>query len=238
MIIIRKTTLVVICILIAAASAAAQDFWNQPFETWTRRQVASVISDSPWAQTQTFSVALGGADAGLRGEKELFTKFTVRFFSARPVREAYVRLMQLVNNYDGMAPAQRQEFDTRFNRALNLDVSDRIILALEFASNNPTAMREMTQFFQNVRTDSIRQDVYLINQHGGRVQLKEYFPPSPDGTGAKFVFPRSLDGKPVIAAGDKEVRFEFYVPTEGGQKQKLLITFKVAKMNYHGELNY
>jgi hypothetical protein len=153
-------------------------------------------------------------------------------------------MMQLLNKYDEMAPEQRAEFDSRFKRALALDVSDRVIVAIEFSSNDPDATRDMKQFLATARTETIKQSVYLIGEHTGRVSLKEYFPPSSDGTGAKFVFPRVLNGKPVIAAGDKEARFEFLVPlvdrNAGGQtnREKLSVPFKVDKMVYKGELSY
>ena len=242
MIVRQRAILCISFFLFGATHLLAQDFWNEPFEKWNRNQVSRMLSDSPWSQIQTLSTSLSGKNSGLQGEKEIFNKFTVRFFSALPVREAYVRMMQILNKYDEMAPEQRREFESRFKRALSLDVSDRVIVALEFASNDPDANREMKRFFETARTETIKQSVYLISQHLNRVELREYFPPSSDGTGAKFVFPRMLNGQPVIAAGDKEVRFEFEIPLidRGGQsnRPKLLVHFKVPKMVYKGELSY
>lgn len=241
---VQKAVLSIVFFLAAAMPLLAQEFWDGPSEKWNAKQVSRMIGDSPWSQSQTLSTALTGKDSGLQGEKEIFNKFTVRFFSALPVREAYVRLMQIVNRYEDMAPAQRSEFDARFKRALNLDVSDRVIVALEFASNDPDANREMKRFLETARTDTIKQSVYLITEHLGRVELREYFPPSSDGTGAKFIFPRTVNGKSLVSAADKEVRFEFQAPlidrNAGGQnnRQRLLATFKVAKMFYKGELSY
>lgn len=144
-------------------------------------------------------------------------------------------MMQLLNNYDQMPHEQRQEFATRFSRPLNLDVSGRVIVALDFASNLPQTNRDMKNFLDLARTETLKQSVYLISQRLGRVELREYFPPSPDGTGAKFIFPRLVKGQAVIAPGDKEVRFEWYVPPIDS---KLFVTFKVAKMFYKGELSY
>jgi hypothetical protein len=241
----QKAVLVALLILFEATPLLAQEFWSEPFEKWNSRIVSRIISESPWAQNEMLSsTPLSGKDAGLQGEREIFNRFTVRFFSARPVREAYVRLMQILNKYDDMASAQRAEFDSRFKRALNLELTDRVIVALEFASNDPDANLEMKQFLATARTDTIKQSAYLITQRFGRVGLREYFPPSSDGTGAKFIFPRVVDGQPLIGPGDKEVRFEFEVPlidrSSGGRnsRQKLLIHFKVDKMIYKGELSY
>jgi len=240
----RGAVLGILFSLVGATSLFAQEFWDEPFEKWNAKYVNRMISDSPWSQNQTLSTPLVGKDSGLQGEKEIYNKFTVRFFSALPVRQAYVRMMQLLNKYDEMAAEQRAEFDSKFKRALSLDVSDRVIVAVDFSSNDPDSIREMKQFFATARTETIKQSVYLIGEHLGRVSLKEYFPPSTDGTGAKFVFPRTMNGKPVIASGDKEARFEFLVPVidrnAGGQtnREKLSVPFKVDKMVYKGELSY
>jgi len=234
----------ILLLLFGVTNLYAQEFWDEPYEKWNAKYVSRMINDSPWSQNQTLSTPLAGKDSGLQGEKEIYNKFTVRFFSSLPVRQAYVRMMQLMNKYDEMAPAQRTEFDTRFKRALTLDVSDRVIVSVDFSSNDPDANRDMKQYLATARTETIKQNVYLIGEHAGRVTLKEYFPPSSDGTGAKFVFPRTQNGKPVIAAGDKEARFEFEIPlvdrNAGGltNRHKLSINFKVDKMIYKGELNY
>lgn len=241
----QKAVLGALLFLFEATPLLAQEFWSEPFDKWNSRNVSRMISESPWAQSQMLSsTPLSGKDAGLQGEREIFNKLTVRFFSARPVREAYVRLMQILNKYDEMTSAQRAEFDSRFKRALNLDVNDRVIVALEFASNDPDANLEMKQFLATARTDTIKQSVYLITQRFGRVGLREYFPPSSDGTGAKFIFPRMVNGQPLIASGEKEISFEFEVPlidrSTGGRnsRQKLLLNFRIDKMVYKGELTY
>jgi len=65
------------------------------------------------------------------------------------------------------------------------------------------------------------------------VSLTDYKPPRPDGMGAKFIFPRTLDGKPFLDASSGEVRV--YVEIN---KTKLSRKFKVADMMYDGKLEY
>ncbi len=232
---VRKFCFAAGLILLAVGLCAAKDFWDESFTKWKRNQVLRLLSDSPWAQSQTISNPVLSKDAGVGGEKELNYQFTVRFFSALPVREAYVRMYQLMNKYDDMNPQQRQEFDAKFNRGLELDVHDRIILAMEFASNDPDVSRNMKEALRLARTEAIKQQVYLITQRLGRVELLAYYPPSPDGTGAKFVFPRLVDGKPIVEPDDKEVRFDFFAPVVN---QRIFVTFTVAKMSYEGKLSY
>ncbi|PYT35921.1 MAG: hypothetical protein DMG58_00835 [Acidobacteria bacterium] len=225
-----------LCVLLSSASwLLADDFWQQPFDTWKREQVVRMLNDSPWAQIETFTAPIVSKDAGLAGEKELYYRFTARFFSARPVREAYVRMARLMNNYDQMAPDQRQEFDKRFQRALNLDVADRVIVAVEYATNDPNTSRDLRPAFELATAETLKQRVYLISQRLGRVELLEYFPPSADGTGAKFVFPRTVHGQPIFGPQDKEIRFDFTTPVTN---HRIFLTFKSAKMVYRGELSY
>lgn len=222
-------------ILCAASALLAEDFWLQPFEKWNREQVLRMLNDSPWAQSETFTGTIVSKDAGLGGEKELYYRFVVRFFSALPVRQAYVRMMRLMNNYDQMTTEQREEFDKRFRRALELEVSDRVIVALDFDTNNPDAARELRQSFELESADKLKQNVYLISQRLKRVELQAYFPPGADGTGAKLIFPRTVNGQPVFGPQDKEIRFDFVVPAT---RQHISLTFKSAKMTYQGQLSY
>jgi hypothetical protein len=52
--------------------------------------------------------------------------------------------------------------------------------------------------------------------------------------GAKFVFPRRLDGRPFLSPDDKEVRFI----TELSSRYSLNIHFKVADMIFDRQLEY
>lgn len=233
---LRKTVL--ICIFLSVPSSLlAKDFWEEPFGKWSREQVLRMLSDSPWAQSETFTGAIDSKDAGLRGEKELYWKFTIRFFSSRPVREAYVRMARLMNRYDEMSTEQQQEFDRRFERALSLDVTDRVIVSIDYDTNNPDAVREYRQMFEQLTAPRLKQSVYLITRRLGRIELREYFPPSSDGTGAKLIFPRIVNGQPILTPEDKEIRFDFELPRPTSNLH-ISLPFKSGKMTYQGQLSY
>jgi hypothetical protein len=235
---VNRRAVVVSLFLFAASVLLAKDFWEEPFDKWNREQVLRMLSDSPWAQSETFTGVTLGINSGLQGEKELYYRFTSRFFSALPVRQAYVRMARLMNNYDNMAPEQRQEFDTRFKRALDLDVADRVIVAIDYSTNDPDVERDLRSFFELAKKDTLKQQAYLISKKLGRVELLDYFPPSADGTGAKFIFPRSVNGQPVFGAQDKEIRFDFTPPQIHNASVRVFLTFKPAKMIYQGVLSF
>ena len=144
-------------------------------------------------------------------------------------------MYQIMNSYDQLPSDKKKEFDERFSRALSLDVSNRVIVAVEYVSNDPDATRNMKEFWTTSTAETLKQSVYLIGQSTGRVQLAEYYSPSPDGTGAKFIFPRVVNGKPLVSPEDSEVRFEFYA---GPLEQKVNVNFKVSKMRYKDGLAY
>src|SRR5512144_3035708 len=75
-------------------------FLQKPFNQWKKGDVLKVLNDSPWARQQTYASQVGGKGSGVGGEKELYSQYTIRFFSAQPTKEAYVRMMQLMNDYD------------------------------------------------------------------------------------------------------------------------------------------
>jgi hypothetical protein len=201
-------------VLQARSKAKNNGDWNEPFEHWSRDQAMTLLNDSPWAKSQKIGSILNIRTAGDAGTKDYFYTFTLRFFSALPVRESYVRLYQLLNDYGSMDAVQKQKFDNRYKRGLDLDVSKRVIVALDFSSNDPQATRDVMDYLHNATRDTLWQTTYLISQRLGRVDLAEYYPPSTDGTGAKFIFPREVNGQPVVSPDDKDVRLDLYIPLD------------------------
>jgi len=69
----------------------------------------------------------------------------------------------------------------------------------------------------------------LTTDTGKRVRLSDFHPASRDRLGVKFYFPSNLpDGSPLIAPGDKGLRFE----------SRRRVTFNLQKMVYRGALEH
>lgn len=209
-----------------------KEAWSQkPFESWTQADTAQVLNDSPWVQIQTYSSESPGGNQGVNEANYLFT---VRLFSAIPVRQAYVRMLEIMNNYDTLAPDRRQEFDSRVKGLLSVDVSDQVVVALAFKTNDAQAQRDIKRFFDTSTTATLNQNAFLYGPRG-RLDLREYVPPGQDGLGARLIFPRLQNGKPIFQPGDKELRFEMDISPIG---QHLLVGFKASKMMYQNNLAY
>jgi len=104
--------------------------------------------------------------------------------------------------------------------------------AVELAKDNRyTAV--ISERFASATTDSMMSKAWLERKDGKHLNISEYAAPSSDGTGAKFVFPRMVDGKPFVEAGD-EIRFV----ADMGRGVKVNWRFKVSDMNYNGKLEY
>ncbi len=248
--------------MLLAGPLPADDSCGKSFPQWNAKQARKMLADSAWARPMTLaniaaSSALDenaeagqssmgspraavdpprgyGADkgSGMHGEKELYYSYTVRFYSARPVRQAYVRLCQLDKDYDRMTPEAKQAFDTSMSQAFAVGPKD-IVVALDFNSNDRKLVMEVYRQLRQATRDTLNQQAYLISDHRGRISLKNYFPPSSDGTGAKLVFPREIDGEPVVLAKDKQVKLEFIVPGAG---HKVYIEWKIKDLICDGQV--
>jgi hypothetical protein len=231
----RKKTLIVGTFLIVCGAGflLARDKWEDgDYRKWNRETVAKLFNDSPWAQEWTHSsVGVGG------GVNEQNFTFKVRIFSALPVRQSYVRMLQLLNNYDAMPDEQKKNFDGRITTPLlNADVKDEVVLAVSYNTNDQSAQRDLKRFFDNATTETLNQQAYLYSPGAGRVDLKKYLPPGTEGIGARFIYPRVVNGKPLLQSGDKEMRFEFWVG--GPVNDELRVGFDSRKMVFNGELSY
>ncbi len=244
------------------APLLADDACQKPFSRWNAKQAREVLTDSAWAKQMTLaniaqSSALDenaaggqsnmgspraavdpprgyGADkgSGMHGEKEIFYAYTVRFFSALPIRQAYLRLSQLDKGYDRMSAEARRRFDAGISEALAADAQN-IVVAVDFESNDRKLLMEVNRRLRQATRDTLNQQAYLISDHLGRIYLKDYIPPPSDGTGAKLVFPRLVDGEPVVLPKDELVKLEFMVP---GTDHKVYIEWKVKDLMCDGQV--
>lgn len=204
---------------------------EEDYAKWSKEQTLKMFDNSPWAQMQTYSFESPG---GSLGTNEYKYQFTVRLFSAVPIRQAYVRLLQLMNNYDSLPPDRQKEFDGKVGGLATASTDDEVIVAVAYSTNDPQGSRDLDRFFKTSTTQTLNQSAYLYTTTAGQLELKKYLPPG-SGIGCRFIFPRSYNGKPVLTPEDKDLRFQVYIPRID---QNLLVGFKPSKMTYDGKLTY
>ncbi len=223
---------------------------EKPWTEWSEKEVNKVLNDSAWGQTQTetntsemfysptsqgrtssrpLDTSPGGSGSNDRATQGALNQATnlnyrVRFLTAKPIRQALARRAQLLNPQlaEQLAAFAEQKTDQYIVVTVDVDSSDR-----RFSG---PAM----QVFKSLNTGNLQNVTYLEVKSGKRVFLKEYIPPTNDGMGAKYVFPRQVEGKPFV---DRESGYlRFY--TEMSKDFKIQMRFNVSKMVYGEELEY
>ncbi len=246
-----------------AGGAPAQDADKKDFSKWSEKEAQKVLSNSAWSKRMTLTeqvtdtyrgdpnarAAMGSPketvdgprgygmarDSGVAGDKELYHAYVARLYSALPVRQAYVRLLQIKNGYDRMSAEQKRSFDEKNAAILNADMSDKIVVTVEFTSNDRNLNIEVAQRLRQLTKDLLQQSAFLITDRVGRVALVDYIPSTGDDLGVKLVFPRARNGEPVVRPGDREIKLEFFVP---GTEHKLYIVWKTKDLTRNGAQLY
>ena|SRR3982751_1258383 len=245
----RRFAMIVFLAALLAAVAFAQ---KQPkaWDQWSEKDAMKVLNGSGWGQTQTetdtsqmfFSPTSdpgnsrrtsndSSRNAQGATNQAVYVNFHVRFFTAKPIRQALVRMIELQQK-----DLPKETLD-RLNVFASLRSDDWIIVSVAFDASDQRYAQPVTQAFGLVTTDLAKNYTYLERKDGKKVYLNEYVPPGKDGFGARFIFPRLVDGQPFLTADAGEVRF--YSQFEVGSKSlKLDRRYKTADMMYDGQLEY
>jgi hypothetical protein len=225
-------------------SLSAQDKKEKPWTEWSKKDAEKILNESPWGQTQEFTdtsemfysptgrpTDRQSATAGQRSidgatNQATGVKFRIRFFSARPIRQALVRSMML-----SMKSAPDAATTARLKNFAEMQSNEKIILAVTHESPDQRYSHEVMQIFNSSTMGTLKIGTYLERNDGKRVFLEEYAAPGRDGFGARFIFPRMVDGKPFLSPDTNEVRFVSNIVG-------LNMRFKISKMMYDGGLEY
>lgn len=240
----------VACALLLCSSFAlpsvAQNQKEKPWTEWTQKEAEKVLSSSPWAQAQvdtdtsemffspTNDPRVRGREQSSDGQRvesgarnqAVNLKFIVRFFSARPVRQALVRLLELKNKPE-------PDMIERMHAFANVKSGESIILTLLVESTDQRYTTPAMQAMNSAITATLKNETYL-ERNGKRNFLHEYVPPGKDGFGARFIFLRTVDEQLFIKENSGEVRFFTKYPNG----MKVDRRFKVSEMMYEGQLEY
>ena len=243
----KLSRLLVLASLVFIVTASAQKP-DQKWTEWSKKDAQKILDDSPWGQIQTdtdtsqmfYSPTSDPRTTGVRdtsttgariGEgatnQAVSVKFHVRLFSARPIRQALARIIELDQN----PPA---DFVSKLHSFAEFKSENSIIVTVTYESNDQRAGNSVMQAFNSAVTATLKNNTYLQRSDGKQLFLEEYVPPGKDGFGARFIFLREMDGKPFISGSTGEVRFFAQLPGA----PKIDRRFKVADLIYQGELEY
>jgi hypothetical protein len=259
----KGITVVAFAALLTASAFAQKQ--NKPWKEWNKKEAEKILVDSAWSRTQTetanaqsaevttnFGDTRGREDSARTTATGAKVTFHVRFFTARPVRQAYVRMLELAESAPDAARLEKME------AWANLAADERIIVAVSYEGDQALLGR-VAPTFRAATTADMKDSVYLERNDGKRVFLTDYAPPGKDVFGARFTFPRTVDGRPFLTPDSGTIRFhaeyEPKIPDAGNVTQSssrqstanrsaspyklnLDMRFKVGEMIYNGELEY
>jgi len=219
---------------------------DKPWTEWTAKDAQKILNDSGWGQTQTFmgaaemSAAPISNSAAVKGgltDATAGVNYRVRFLSAKPIRQAFLRLVMLNPKATPEQNDQAHQFvDTKYDQV--------VVIAVSYDQDGLPAdnrlMMPVFQAFSGGLTSTLKNNTYLDIKGGQRVFLQEYKPPSSDGLGARFIFPRIVNDKPILDPKSGEVRFYAEFPKPGGRDQQVVLNlrFKVSDMMYDSVMEY
>jgi hypothetical protein len=253
-----KKIIPLLVLTILTGIAVAQD--KQPWPDWDKRKAEKMLNSSPWAQTQvdtntsemtyspttaagTSSIGSSTSSAGTAASnpgrsiqsdradsgatnQALSVNYHVRFLSAKPIRQAFARMIELQDKNNKSVREQLAPFVER-------DFNDFIVVSVTYDSSDNRLAGPAFQAFNSATTGTLKNEAYLERTDGKRLFVIDYKPPISDGLGAKFIFPRQIDGQPFLTeAGD--VRFFAQL----SDKITLNTKYKLKDMIYEGKLEY
>jgi hypothetical protein len=249
----KKFIFSVLIIAIAVSAAISQE---KPWAQWTKTEAEKVLNHSGWGQTQTetdtsemfFSPTTQGGTSTPTGRvnqtdrqtvnnsrvaqgannQAIAVNYRVRLLSARPVRQAFMRVIELAQQKPD------EELLSGLRAFVERDFKDFIVVAVAFDSTDGRYSGPPLQAFGSATVGTLKNKTYLERKHGKRLFLLEYQAPINDGLGAKFIFPRLVDETKFLKEDSGSVRFY----SEVNNQIKLNVTFRMSEMLYNGKLEY
>jgi len=214
----------------------AKDFWKEkPFTKWNESEALMMLSNSPWAKTQTVpgdygkaflprfidTSTAGGAvrtpplapTQGYGGDNS--TPLYIRWHSSIMIRQAIGQLGLL-----------RKVYSEESARHFIEQPMPDLVVSISGPVMEP---------FEALSLEDLKPITFLLSKtdKGKKTGLREYLSPkqTKDGS-ALFLFPRLVDGAPCVVAADDEAQFVTRVG-----KLKIQAVFKLAQMSVSGKLD-
>jgi hypothetical protein len=129
---------------------------------------------------------------------------------------------------------EKLRFERMQKLNIELDDSQWIVVTVGFRSNDPNEESDVRRFFQSETLETLKTKAFLSTPTCSQVEISAYFPPREESVGAKFVFPRVVNGIPVVTEDCESVTFELLdVP---GADPNLQATFRIESMVVDGKV--
>jgi hypothetical protein len=225
-------------LLVTSCAVFADGFWEKKDWTqWSDLDCSQILRVSPWSQLGpgSGSVQEPGAEA-----YATFSNY-VQFYSALPFRQALARQFELHNNYDKADTLTRQKLDQEINAKFFQPLQDKIVV--RYYSEDSEIGKPSFRVPMPAAPPASHPDGVLFLSDGTQVISIQTISLSSTPASSEFriIFPRFINGQPVIKPGDKKLTIDTGVH-EGSKfianDKSHEITFDLTKMIYKGKLEY
>ncbi len=238
-----------------AGTAFAQGPWaKKDWKQWSKDDCKKILEDSPWARRWAHSEAKmanfatrpdaqgrgGSGTEGVGSESELTIYYIVQFRSALPIRQAVVRQAQIENKYDRMESKQREAVDKQTEGFLNRKFDDIIVVHVMYGSNVQEYNRDLATFWQTHYPEgTVPQEAFLDGPKGQKITPLRLLSPKGGAQEFELIFPRLVNGEPLVSPSDKTVGIEFVAPTIAKiAGERVFVEFKLDRMTLDGRPVY
>ncbi len=223
----KKAMILVMSLLFVPVLIAQKPM--KPWNEWNAKEALKIMNDSNWAQTQKeYLSARQIIKEGPLDRSTTDVDFHIRFYTARPVRQAIARTILL-----GLTKPD-PEMEKTLQQFIAQKFEDDIIVAVTFDSTEARINAPLQQEFIRMQFPVLQKDTYLETK-ARKVYLTKYVPPSNNGLGAAFYFPRLEKGEPYVVPEIGDVRFYADLPGLGIILDK---RFKISNFMYEGILEF
>lgn len=227
----RRLSIFFLVLILAVPLFAGDPFWvKKDYTDWSKDDCKKLLEKSPWSQRYDFVQVVfepvgGTVNTPLTVESEANTgsrspnlqiNYTAQLRSALPIRQALARQVLLDPGVKDITPEQRQSLKQQADQLVAMQFPDAVVVHVIYASNTPAYDRQMANYWQHQTTETTKNLFYLIGGNGVRVQPARYIVKAGASREFELLFPRLVDGKPLLTLSDKTLVLEFYYPPVGG----------------------
>jgi hypothetical protein len=245
----RQRWLLIAVVLMALVGSAVAQVDKKPYSQWSEKEATKILNDSAWGQTQTVTDTsnMTGSNRADSSQSRIsdvtYVNFRIRFLSAKPIRQAFSRIIELQQKGE-----MSEQLAKQLDGLANADFPDYTIISVLCDSPSQSSQLQKTNAdFYKFTTNELKPATWLQVKGGEKIFLQEYQAPRRDGLGARFIFPRSVNGKPILLPESGEIVFHSDLPSlvlpnasrnETPKQVVLNMRYKVKDMMFNGKLEY
>lgn len=233
----RTGFLLVLAFACSLAVLAQEKFWEgKAPENWSRKDCERLLTDSPWARgwaPERATVVTGGGRRAsyMTGPRVVYR---VQLWSALQIRQAMVRYAELDPNYKSLPEDARKAQDAEAARFVSAQFPDTVVVQVLYWKKDP----KWAEFWQGQSVGTLKTMVHLVGPRGQAAPV--YFTaPTHDKPEMQFVFPRFVEGHPLLESGDDSLTLRMDLPPFGPFLQQVVsVRFEPKDMLAGGKLVY